>query len=120
MIGFDKTVPRMDDMRVMKHPILGPLEGKTIVSITVDGRVIPAVEGEPIASALIAAGIMVFRRTRVTKEPRGYFCGIGLCSDCMMVVDGVPNVRTCITPVKDGMEIETQLGFKRAGGDLCC
>ena len=118
MIGFDKTVPRMDYMRVMKHPILGHLEGKTVVSITVDGRVITAVEGEPIASALIAAGIMTFRRTLVTKEPRGYFCGIGLCSDCMMVVDGVPNVRTCITPVKDGMEVETQLGFERAGGDL--
>jgi predicted molibdopterin-dependent oxidoreductase YjgC len=120
MIDIGKTVPRMDDMRVMKHPILGPLKGKTIVNITVDGKVIPAVDGEPIASALIAAGIMTFRRTRVTKEPRGYFCGIGLCSDCMMVVDGVPNVRTCITPVKDGMAIETQLDLERAGGDLGC
>jgi predicted molibdopterin-dependent oxidoreductase YjgC len=101
-------------MRVMTHPILGPLDETPRVTITVDGNAIPAVEGEPIASALIAAGIMTFRRTRGTQEPRGYFCGIGLCSDCMMVVDGVPNVRTCVTPVRDGMVIATQRGFEAA------
>jgi predicted molibdopterin-dependent oxidoreductase YjgC len=107
-------------MRVMKHPILGPLDQIKEVKITVNGKVISAIEGEPIASALIAAGIMTFRRTRVLKEPRGYFCGIGLCSDCMMIVDDVPNVRTCITPVKDGMNIETQLGSERAQEDEEC
>jgi len=107
-------------MRVLKHPILGPLDRRRDVKITVNGNVISAIEGEPIASALIAAGIMTFRETRVLKEPRGYFCGIGLCSDCMMIVDGVPNVRTCITAVKDGMNIETQLGFARVQEDESC
>jgi len=107
-------------MRVMTHPILGSLSQKREVKITVNGKVITAIDGEPIASALIAAGIMMFRETRVLKEPRGYFCGIGLCSDCMMIVDGVPNVRTCITPVKEGMKIETQLGSERAQEDVRC
>jgi len=101
-------------MRVTEHPILGPLDATPLVTIHVDGRAVPAVTGEPIASALIAAGILTFRRTQVTQEPRGYFCGIGLCSDCMMIVDGVPNVRTCVTPVRDGMIIATQRGFAPA------
>ena len=95
-------------MRVIRHPILEPLDQQRQVTILVNGKEIKAIEGEPIASALIAAGIMVFHKTRLRKDPRGFFCGIGLCSDCMMVVDGVPNVRTCITPVRDGMKIETQ------------
>lgn len=100
--------------RVTEHPILGPLDTTPSVTILVDGRAVPAVAGEPIASALIAAGIRTFRRTRATQEPRGYFCGIGLCSDCMMIVDGVPNVRTCVTPVRDGMTVTTQHGFAPA------
>jgi predicted molibdopterin-dependent oxidoreductase YjgC len=103
-------------MRVTNHPILGFSHRRKEVNITVNGKVISAIDGEPIASALIAAGVKTFRITRVMKESRGYFCGIGLCSDCMMVVDGVPNVRTCITPVKEGMKVETQLGFEREGG----
>lgn len=103
-------------MRVTNHPILGSFHRRKEVTITIDGKVITAIDGEPIASALIAAGIKTFRITRVRKEPRGYFCGIGLCSDCMMVVDGIPNVRTCITPVKEGMKIETQLGLSVKGG----
>jgi predicted molibdopterin-dependent oxidoreductase YjgC len=95
-------------MRIEKHPILGPLEKKAIVKIEVDGRLIEAFDGEPIAAALMAAGISVFRYTRKKSQPRGIFCAIGQCTDCMMTVDGVPNVRTCITPVKAGMKIVTQ------------
>jgi predicted molibdopterin-dependent oxidoreductase YjgC len=92
---------------------LGRFEKRKEVTITVDDKVIKAFEGEPIASALLAAGIQTFRLTRERGEPRGYFCGIGLCTDCMMTVDGTPNVRTCITPVVDGMRVETQIGIGR-------
>jgi predicted molibdopterin-dependent oxidoreductase YjgC len=95
-------------MRIEEHPILGPLEKKTIVKIEVDGHTIDAFEDEPIAAALMAAGISVFRYTRKKGQPRGVFCAIGQCTDCMMTVDGIANVRTCITPVKDGMKIRTQ------------
>ena len=94
--------------RVFQHPILGPEKPRKTVVILVNGQPIEAKEGEPIASALIAAGIVTFRTTRVLHEPRGYFCGIGLCSDCMMTVDDIPNIRTCITQVQEGMRIETQ------------
>ena len=67
-------------------------------------------EGEMVLACLIANGIIVNRYTAKRNEPRGLFCGIGQCTDCAMVVNGKPNVRTCITPVKEGMVIETQKG----------
>jgi predicted molibdopterin-dependent oxidoreductase YjgC len=98
-------------MRVVDHPILGRLKTPVTVEIDVDGEKILALEGEPIAAALIASGKSVFRYTRKRREERGVFCAIGRCTDCMMVVDGVPNVRTCITPVQPGMRIDTQNGL---------
>jgi predicted molibdopterin-dependent oxidoreductase YjgC len=78
------------------------------VLIKVDGAEVEAYEGEPIAAALMAAGVKVFRSTRKRSEPRRIFCAVGRCTDCVMTVDGQPNVRTCITPVRAGMEIHTQ------------
>jgi predicted molibdopterin-dependent oxidoreductase YjgC len=103
-----KTDSKSVTGRVSHHPILGPEKPRKTVIIHVNDQPIEAKEGEPIASALIAAGIMTFRTTRVLQEPRGYFCGIGLCSDCMMTVNNMPNIRTCITQVQEGMRIETQ------------
>ncbi len=97
-------------MRIENHPILGRQQQEPSLRIECDGQVIEAIEGEPIAAALMAAGKTVFRYTRKRKEPRGVFCAIGQCTDCMMTVDGVPNVRTCVTTVKDGMQIQTQHG----------
>jgi predicted molibdopterin-dependent oxidoreductase YjgC len=105
-------------MRVEEHPILGEMKKPNVVEIEVDGEIIPAIEGEPIAAALLAAGKSIFRYTRKRNEPRGVFCAIGRCTDCMMVVDGVPNVRTCITPVRAGMKIQTQHGLGEFGGPL--
>ena len=98
-------------MRIIKHPILDELQDRNLVTIYFDGKPIEAYEGEPIASALMGAGIRVFRTTVKRKEPRGIFCAIGRCTDCMMVVDGVPNTRTCVTMVKDGMKVQSQDGF---------
>jgi predicted molibdopterin-dependent oxidoreductase YjgC len=100
-------------MRVDKHPVLGDREVGKLVSISVDGKQIQAVEGEPIAAALLAQGMRVMRKTPRFGEPRGVFCGIGRCTDCIMTVDGVPNVRTCVTPIKGGMVITSNL---RDGG----
>lgn len=96
------------DHRIHEHPILGSLEGGETVHITFDGKQIEAVKGEPIAAALIAAGVRVFRYTRKREEPRQVWCGIGRCTDCAMTVNGIPNVRTCVTAVEDGMVVETQ------------
>ncbi|MBP5554979.1 MAG: (2Fe-2S)-binding protein [Lachnospiraceae bacterium] len=99
-------------VRVEQHCILDVDKKEKKVKITVDGKEIEAYEGEPILAALLASGIKVNRYTVKKHEPRGLFCGIGQCSDCSMVVDGKANVRTCITPVKEGMVIMTQDGLK--------
>ena len=97
--------------RIEHHVILGDLEEAKQVWITVDGKKIPAREGEPILSALLASGIKVQNISVKQHEPRGYFCGIGRCNDCKMIVNGVPNTRTCVTPAEDGMVVETQHGL---------
>ena len=95
-------------MRVTNHPILGSQQGSSMVTIYLDGDPVPAREGEPIAAALIAAGRLRLRYTVKRHEPRGVFCGIGRCTDCVMTVNGEPNVRTCVTPVTPGMNIVSQ------------
>jgi predicted molibdopterin-dependent oxidoreductase YjgC len=92
---------------------------KSTVTIYVDGEPVSAHEGEPIAAALMAAGKQVFRYSRKRLEPRGYFCGLGRCTDCIMTVDGIPQVRTCITSVAEGMRVETQQGLGEWGDDTC-
>ncbi len=98
-------------MRITEHPLLQQVPQPKMVRIEVDGESLWAHEGEPIAAALMAHGIRVFRTTRRRAQPRGLFCGIGHCTDCVMTVNGVPNVRTCVTPVEAGMKITTQRGL---------
>lgn len=100
-------------LRVENHVILDCEPKGAEVEVTVDGKVIKAYEGEPILAAILNAGIKVNRYTVKRKEPRGLFCGIGQCTDCAMVVDGKPNVRTCITPIHAGMVIKTQNGLSK-------
>ena len=96
--------------RIDEHPILGKPEKKELVSFTFDGKKMQGYEGEPIAVALKANGVMIHRYTKKDHKPRGIFCAIGRCTDCVMVVDGKPNVRTCVTPLKEGMVVQTQDG----------
>lgn len=96
--------------RITNHPILGETPERKLVKFTYDGKTLEGYEGEPIASALRVAGVMAHRYTAMKHEPRGVFCAIGRCTDCVMVVDGKPNVRTCITPLAEGMTVETQYG----------
>ena len=74
------------------------------ISIQFDGRPIPALEGETIAAALSAAGIVAFRRT-LSGAPRGLHCGMGACFDCVVSVDGRIGQRACMTKVADGMVV---------------
>lgn len=76
------------------------------VTIIVDGIQLPAYVGETIAGALLAAGRRAWRRTS-HGQPRGVFCGIGICFDCLVTVNGTPNVRACVTAVAAGMVVET-------------
>ena len=97
-------------MRIEQHPVLGTYEKGPLVTFTLDGKEMTGYEGEPIAAALRGAGVMVHRHTLKKNEPRGIFCAIGRCTDCVMIVDGEPNVRTCVTPLRAGMKVQTQYG----------
>lgn len=78
------------------------------VTLTVDGQAFEAFEGESVLAALWAAGIRALHATARTGEPRGLYCGIGVCFDCLVTVDGDRNVRACMTPATDGMTVELQ------------
>lgn len=96
-------------MRIEKHPILS-FDRSSKITFTYNGEEIEAYEGDTIAAALHAAGVRVLGHSQELHRPRGFYCAIGNCSSCMMVVDGVPNVKTCVTEVKQGMKVETQVG----------
>ncbi|MHB8127890.1 MAG: (2Fe-2S)-binding protein [Mobilitalea sp.] len=98
-------------MRIEEHPILGKPKEKRSIEFTYDGQTIFGREGEPIAAALKAAGVMIHRYTEKHHKPRGVFCAIGRCTDCVMIVDGKPNIRTCVTVLKEGMKVQTQYGL---------
>jgi len=73
------------------------------------------VEGDTVASALIAAGERVLTVHPTSGEPRGGFCFVGRCSDCLVVVDGQPGVMACVTPLKAGLRVERQVGHGHWG-----
>ena len=85
------------ETRIEEHPILGKQEKGRQVKFLYDGKELVGYEGEPIAAALKAAGVMTHRYTKKDHKPRGSFCANGRCTDCVMVVNGKPNVRTCIS-----------------------
>ena len=94
-------------MRIENHPILDFKKGKKI-SFTFDGKEMTGYEKDTIAAALHDNDVKVFRKSIKEHRPRGFFCAIGKCSSCFMTVNGVPNVRVCVEPLKEGMEIKTQ------------
>jgi D-hydroxyproline dehydrogenase subunit gamma len=79
------------------------------ISIEVDGRPLATCAGETVATALLAAGRPGLRRT-ASGQPRSLYCGMGVCWECVVTIDDVPNRRACLTPVVAGMRVETGLG----------
>jgi predicted molibdopterin-dependent oxidoreductase YjgC len=80
---------------------------ESAITVTVDGRPVSVLAGETVATVLLAEGIRVFRHSEKRGEPRGVFCGMGICYECLVTVDGVPNMRACVTPVEPDMVIQT-------------
>lgn len=97
-----------ESLRLQRHAVLGEFERGPLVEFTYNGKSVKGYEGEPIAAALLAVGIRALRESK-SGEPRGLFCGIGQCFECRVVVDGMQNQRSCLTPVRAGMRVETQL-----------
>jgi len=96
----------------------GPFERGEPVQFQFEGRPLQGYDNEPLAVALLAAGVGVFGRSTKFRRPRGPVCLRGHCSACLMRVNGVPNLRTCRTPCRSGMVVERQTGWPSAGLDL--
>ena len=87
----------------------------TAIRITVDGRQCEARTGDTVAAALIAVGLDACRTTPVSGAPRGPYCMMGVCFDCLVAIDGVGNRQGCLIRVREGMEITTQHGKREFG-----
>ena len=84
------------------------------VAITVDGERLEARAGQTVAAALLASGRRIFRYTRNAGKPRGVYCGMGVCFDCIVKVDGRTE-RACMIKVENGMRVTSPCQFAPAG-----
>jgi len=105
------------ERRIKQHPALGPFEEAAEITFRLDGETMTGREGDTIASALLAAGQRIFRTMPKTGEPRGGFCFVGRCVDCLVIVDGAPSVRACQTPLVAGVDVRTQSGLGDWNGE---
>ena len=102
--------------RLTSHPLLNDAAADhTTVTITVDGRPLQAAAGQSLSTALWANGIITLGYHSETGLPRGMYCGIGHCYECRVTVDGIPDVRSCLTPVREGMCVTIE-NFKTGNG----
>ena len=77
-----------------------------LLNLSVDGKTVTAHEGDSVHAALVAAGIRQLRHSK-NGEPRGVFCGMGICYECLVTIDGKPDQRACMTRAQDGMTVTT-------------
>lgn len=96
-------------MRIEQHPIL-KFDRTQELKFTFNGTEMHGFKGETVAAALHAASVKILGYSPYKHRPRGFYCAIGNCASCNMVVNGKPNVRTCVTYLKEGMKVEIQVG----------
>ncbi|KAJ9431809.1 (2Fe-2S)-binding protein [Pantoea sp. YR343] len=83
------------------------------VSFYFEGRSISAQPGDTVASALTGAGLTDFRDSAVSGAPRGIYCMMGACFDCLVEIDGIANRQACMTPVTEGLKVSRQRAFSQ-------
>ena len=82
------------------------------ITLWVNDEPITARAGWTLAAALLANGITTTRYTAIDQQPRGPFCMMGVCFECRVTVDDIPNVQSCMTPVRDGMRVTLPQGVR--------
>ncbi len=90
----------MDDLRI------GSINRSEPVTFTVNGNTVTAYKGEMLLASLMAAGYKSLKKSPLKNEPRGALCGMGVCFECIVTVDGITNTRSCMTEVEDKMKVE--------------
>lgn len=83
-----------------------------LLAVTIDGKPFAARDGDTVAATLLAAGLADCRTTPVSGSARGPFCMMGVCFDCLVVIDGQPNQQGCMIPAREGMRVERQQGAR--------
>ena len=79
------------------------------IRVLIDGAPFEGREGDNIATVLLLAGKIICRRTFVSGEPRGPYCMMGACFECLVSVDGIDGLQACMIPIRSGMRIETSI-----------
>jgi D-hydroxyproline dehydrogenase subunit gamma len=79
------------------------------VALQIDGVRVVVPDGITVAAALVRANIWSFGRNPATNHLRGPYCGMGICFECEVIVDGVQHIRACLAHVRPGMEVATQV-----------
>ena len=85
------------------------------IEIYFENRLISAQQGDSVAAALLAAGVVAFRKIELSDELRGPYCMIGNCFECLVEIDGRANLQACQHRVQDGMKIRLQRGLTGGG-----
>jgi predicted molibdopterin-dependent oxidoreductase YjgC len=85
------------------------------VTIRFEGQSLQVPDGGTLAAVLLAGGVAPFRTTPVTGAPRAPYCMMGVCFECLVEVDGVPNRQSCLLAVRDGMQVCRQQGARDVG-----
>jgi sarcosine oxidase subunit alpha len=105
------------DLRIADHPHLTVERGRA-VAFEFNGKPVTGYTGETIAAALYAGGLRIFSRSFKYHRPRSLFCLEGHCSNCLMRVNGIPNVRICTAPVRAGLKVESQNAWPSLNFDV--
>ena len=92
--------------------VVGRLD-RMMISFQVDGATVKCAPGMTVAGALVQIGHPILRVTEIRQEPRSMFCGMGVCFECAMIIDGRSSVRACMTPVTEGLKVTMQRGAAR-------
>ena len=100
---MNKAVPNIE----LRIPAI---QRQTPVSIWINGHKVNAFEGELLHAVLLAAGYRQLRKSMSGSEHRGFFCGMGVCYECLVTIDNLAQQRACVTDVYDGMKVEIDAG----------
>lgn len=95
--------------------VTGGVERGEAFEFRFDGEAVTAYPGETVAAALLAAGRRALRRTARRGMARGFYCGMGLCWECRVAIDGRPAQRACMVEARPGMRVESGTGAGEAG-----
>jgi len=97
----------MTFLRLTQHRILTINTDRKPVHFTFNGRAFTGLEGDTVASALLANGIRMLRVHEESGQPRGIYCNIGHCFECRVRINQQEGMRACLTPIQEGMNIQT-------------